>query len=162
MEKAIVKCIVNESNKNLRGSSMLDEKDRKILEMLRENARASYSEISRAMGISDVAVIKRIRKLEQLGIIKKYTIIIDPKKLGYNSISITGIDTEPEHIFSVLAFLKEREHVKYLALTSGDHSIMTVIWATDGEELARIHDEISRLPGVRRVCPAIILDVIKE
>ncbi len=141
---------------------MIDEKDKKILEILKGNARASYTEIARSLGISDVAVIKRIRKLEQAGIIKKYTIIVDPKKLGYNAVSITGVDVEPEHMFKVLSFLREKEYVKYLALTSGDHSIIAIIWAKDSNELARIHDEISSLPGVKRVCPAIILDVVKE
>jgi len=73
---------------------MIDEKDLKILEILRKNSRTPYSEIAKIVGISDVAVIKRIRKLEQLGLIRKYTIIIDPKKLGYNAVSITGIDVE--------------------------------------------------------------------
>ena len=39
---------------------------------------------------------------------------------------------------------------------------MAIIWARDGSELAKIHDEISKLPGVTKVCPSIILDVIKE
>lgn len=141
---------------------MLDEKDKKILKLLSENARISYREISRNIQISDVAVIKRIKKLEKLGVIKKYTIIIDPKKLGYNSVSITGIDIEPEHIFDVLSFLKNRDYVKYLALTAGDHSIVTIIWAKDRDELTNIHNEILHLPGVKRVCPAIILEVIKD
>ncbi|RLG82468.1 MAG: transcriptional regulator [Thermoprotei archaeon] len=141
---------------------MLDEKDKKILRLLENNSRAPYSEISRVVGISDVAVIKRIRKLEQLGVIKKYTVVVDFRKLGYNSVSVTGIDMEPEHIFNVISFLNGKDYVKYLALTSGDHSLIAVIWATDSEELARIHNEIAKLPGVKKVCPAIVLDVIKE
>lgn len=140
----------------------LDEKDKKILEILSENARATYSEIARAIGVSDVAVIKKIKKLEQLGVIKKYTVVLDPRKLGFNAVSITGVDVEPEHLFNVLSHLKDKEYVKFLALTSGDHSILVAVWAASGDELARIHEEISRLPGVKRVCPAILLDVVKE
>lgn len=141
---------------------MVNEKDKKILEMLKRNSRISYTEISRSIGISDVAVMKRLRRLEQLGIIKKYIIVIDPRKIGYHFISITGIDIEPEHIFDVLSLLKEKNYVKYLVLTSGDHSVIAIIWAANGEELARIHNEISHLAGVKKVCPAIVLDVIKE
>ncbi|HIQ03180.1 MAG TPA: Lrp/AsnC family transcriptional regulator [Desulfurococcales archaeon] len=141
---------------------MIDEKDKEILEILKSNSRISYSDIARMVGISDVAVIKRVKKLEQLGVIRRYTVILDPRKLGYNAISITGIDVDSEHIFKVISYLRERDYTKYIALTSGDHSVIVVIWATNNEELARIHDEISRLPGVKRVCPAIILDVIKE
>ncbi|MCD6488065.1 MAG: Lrp/AsnC family transcriptional regulator [Desulfurococcales archaeon] len=140
----------------------LDQKDLKILEILCRNARTTYSEIAKAIGVSDVAVIKRIKKLEQAGVIKKYTVILDPRKLGYKSVSITGINTEPEYLFSVLSYLKEKDYVKYIALTSGDHSIMTIIWARDGDEMARIHEEISKLPGVTKVCPSMVLEVLKE
>ena len=142
--------------------TIIDEKDMKIINLLLENGRISYSEIAKAIGLSDVAVIKRIRKLEQMGIIRKYTILIDPKKLGYKVVSITGIDVEPEYLFNILNTLKEKDYVKYLAITSGDHSIIAIIWAKDSDEVAKIHGEIAKMDGVKRVCPAIILDVIKE
>ena len=141
---------------------MLDEKDLRIVQILLERGRASYTDIARELGISDVAVIKRIRKLEQTGIIKGYRAVVDPKKLGYSAVSITGIDVEPEHLFTVINTLKNKEYVKYLALTTGDHSVMMVIWARNGSELGKIHREISKLDGVKRVCPAIILDVVKD
>ncbi len=140
----------------------LDEKDLKIIEMLQKNSRASYSEIAKAIGISDVATIKRVKRLERIGVIKRYTILVDPKKMGYSVISLTGIDVEPQNIFDVLMSLKSKEYVKFLALTSGDHSIMATIWSRDSQELARIHNEISSMPGVKRVCPAIIQEIIKE
>ncbi len=140
----------------------LDEKDLKIIDMLMKNGRIPYSEIAKALGLSDVAVIKRIRKLEKMGVIRKYTVLIDPKKLGYKVVSITGIDVEPEYMFNVLNKLKEKDFIKYLAITSGDHGLMAIIWARDSDEIARIHDEIVHMPGVKRVCPAIILDIVKE
>ena len=140
----------------------IDRRDLEILKILTKNARIPYSEIGRILGISDVAVIKRIKKLEQRGIIRGYTINIDPKKLGFNLISITGIDVEPEFLFTVIEKLKNLENVKYIAITSGDHAIMTIIWARNSEEITKLHDEISKLPGVKRVCPAVILDVIKD
>ncbi len=142
--------------------SGLDEKDIRILRILATNARTPYSEIAKEIGLSDVAVIKRIRKLEQMGIIKGYTIEIDPKKLGFNLVSMTGIDVEPQHLFEVVEKLRSMDNVRFVAITSGDHSIMTVIWARDSEELGKIHSEISKLPGVKRVCPAIVLEVLKD
>jgi len=140
----------------------LDEKDMKILRMLAQNGRISFSEMARSIGLSDVAVMKRVRKLEQKGVIKGYTVVVDPKKLGYNLVSITGIDVEPQSLFTVAETLKSWDSVKYLAITSGDHAIMTVIWARDSDDMARIHDSISKLPGVKRVCPAVILEVLKD
>lgn len=136
----------------------IDEKDRKILEILIQNARTSYTEIAKQIGLSDVAVIKRIKKLEELGVIKRYTVIIDPVKLGYKLVALVGIDTEPEHIFRIISELKKIDSVRYVALTSGDHDIMAVIWARDREELGEIHNKIMSMNGVKRVCPSIILE----
>ncbi len=142
--------------------AILDEKDLQILRILASNARASFAELGRALGMSDVAVMKRVRKLELQGVIVRYTVEVNPRKLGYNLVSMTGIDVEPQYLFEVLERLKSMDNVKFLAITSGDHSVMAVIWAKDSDELARIHRELSRTTGVKRVCPAVILDVIKD
>jgi len=140
----------------------LDERDRRILEELMRNARVSYTELAKKLGVSDVAVIKRVRRLEQMGVIKRYTIVVDPRALGYRVVSYTGIDVDPEHLIEVAEELKKKPYLRELSITSGDHDLMAVIWARDSDELRRIHEEISRLPGVRRICPAIILEVVKD
>ncbi len=140
----------------------LDEKDWQILKTLSRNARIPFAELARSLGLSDVAVLKRVKRLEQAGIIKGYTIHIDYSRLEYRLTSITGIDVEPEYLFTIAEKLKSMENVKYVAITSGDHSIMVKIIARDQEELMKMHEEISKMPGVRRVCPSIILEVLKD
>lgn len=140
----------------------LDEKDIKIIKMLRKNARTSLSEIGKNIGISDVAVLKRLRKLEKEGVISGYTVTLNPRKLGYNSVSMTGINVQPEHLFKLIVYLRDRPEVVYLAVTTGDHTIMAVIQARDADELARIHEELEKYPGVVSVRPAIIVEEIKN
>ncbi len=139
----------------------IDEKDQRILEELMKNSRISYSELAKIIGMSDVAVIKRIKKLEESGVIKQYTIVIDPSKLGYKLVSITGINIAPQEIFNVIEELKKIEAVKYLALTSGDHHLIAVIWARNQEELLDIHNRIMNIPGVEKIYPSILIDRIK-
>ncbi len=143
------------------GSDLVDERDLVIIEKLRRNARSSYGEIAKELGISDVAVMKRIRKLESQGVIKAYTIIADDKAVGYGATSITGIDVEPDHLFDVASALKEKPYAKYVAISSGDHQIIAIIKARNREELASYHSEISALPGVKRICPSMVLEVLK-
>ncbi len=139
----------------------LDEKDIKLLELLASNARTTYIDMARAIGISDVAVMKRVKRLESK-LIKRYTIVVDPRKLGFKIVSLTGIDIEPDKLFNILESLKNRNDVKGLWLTTGDHTLMAVIWARNENEIAKIHNDISMIPGVRRVCPAIILKTLKD
>lgn len=140
----------------------VDERDRIILDMLTKDARTPFTEIAKILGISETAVRKRVKSLEERGILKRYTVEVDPGKLGYNLVSITGVDTVPEKIFDVAQKLKEFNFVKSLHLTSGDHMIMAEIWARDGEDLADIiSNKIGRIEGVTKVCPAIILEKLK-
>uniref|UniRef100_A0A7J3XY38 Lrp/AsnC family transcriptional regulator n=1 Tax=Thermogladius calderae TaxID=1200300 RepID=A0A7J3XY38_9CREN len=141
---------------------MVDEIDLKIIGKLTENARATYSEIASEVGLSDVAVMKRIRKLEQEGVIRKYTVIVDPAKLGFSKVSLTGINVDPAKLFDVVEELKKRDYVKQLLVTSGDHSLIALIFARSSEEIMRIHDEISRIDGVLKVYPAIVSDIVKD
>ncbi|AFL95406.1 transcription regulator, AsnC family 4 [Thermococcus cleftensis] len=141
---------------------MLDERDRIIIEMLTKDARTPFTEIAKVLGISETAVRKRVKALEEAGVIKQYTVVVDPSKLGYNLVSLTGVDTLPEKIFDVAEKLKEFDFVREVYLTSGDHMIMAEVWAKDGEDLSDIiSNKIGRLDGVTKVCPAIILEKLK-
>lgn len=141
---------------------MLDERDKIIIEMLTKDARTPFTEIAKVLGISETAVRKRVKALEEAGVIKQYTVVVDPSKLGYNLVSITGVDTLPEKIFEVAQKLKEFDFVRTVYLTSGDHMIMAEIWARDGEDLSEIiSSKIGKIEGVTKVCPAIILERLK-
>src|SRR5688500_8671463 len=76
---------------------MLDHIDWKILKELQENARVSYAELGRKISLTTPAVIERIRKLEDAGIITAYRAEIDTAKIGlpivaFVRMSITGVD----------------------------------------------------------------------
>lgn len=141
---------------------MLDEIDLQIIKELMENARKPFREIAEKLQLSDVAVIKRVKKLESRGIIKKYALIVDPSSLGYAKVSYTGINVKPEKLFDVAAVVREKPYVKFLALTTGDHSMIAVIWAKDSEDLYRIHEELKSIDGVMNIYPAIIASILKE
>ncbi|MEM3913474.1 MAG: Lrp/AsnC family transcriptional regulator [Desulfurococcaceae archaeon] len=142
--------------------SSLDDVDRRIISELMKNARITYRELAKLLNLTDVAIIKRIRKLEQTKVVKKYTTIVDPNALGYSKISYTGINVKPEKLFDVVKTLKEKTYIKYLALTSGDHDVLAVIWASSASELEKIHEEIKNLDGVLSVYPMILSEVVKD
>ncbi len=140
---------------------MIDEKDRKIIEMLLKDGKLTYSEIARRMNLTEAAIRKRIRKLEEMGVIRGYRVEIDPRFLGYNSISIIGINTEPEDILTVANELKKKDWAKSVILTTGDHMILAEVWAKDNEELGEFIEEIYNMGKVKNVRPAIVLEYIK-
>ena len=143
-------------------SRALDEKDKTIVNILMANGRASFKEMAKTLGMSDVAVRKRVLKLESKGIILGYTAVVDPRALGFSVLALTGVDVEPGALLRVARELATKDYVKSAWITAGDHEIMLEIWAKDEEEMETIIREISEMPGVGRVCPAVITDRLKS
>jgi len=142
---------------------MIDEIDKKILEILQKNARMPYTQIAKKIGLSEGAIRKRIDALEKKGIIRKYVAVVDPRKIGYNSITLLGLDTEPTKLLDVANEVAKIEEAKNVYISAGDHMIMAEIWAKDGKELSEIlANKIAKIEGVKKICPAIILEKIKE
>ncbi len=140
----------------------MDERDLKILELLANNSRIPATKIARALAISDVAVKKRIQRLERDGVIKGYRLEVDPKKLGYNAVAYVGVNVSSESLLEVAHELAQRDDAVFVALASGDHDIMVELWAHDGGEMQAKLKAIKEIKGVENVYPAILLDVIKE
>ncbi|ACX72492.1 MAG: Lrp/AsnC family transcriptional regulator [Methanococci archaeon] len=140
----------------------MDEKDLKIIEILMKDGRRSYTDIARELGTSESSIRKRVKKLEEEGVIKGYTAIIDPSKIGYNVVALTGFDTEPDKFLNVAKELCKFEEVKKVFTSTGDHMIMTEIWAKDGKEFSDlIFNKIGKIEGIKKICPAIILEQMK-
>ena len=83
----------------------LDELDQKIIRLLIENARISYSDIGEETGISRVAVKARIQALEKRGVIEEYTTIINPQKISGAVSCYFEIETKPEYLAQVTDIL---------------------------------------------------------
>ena len=141
----------------------MDEKDKKIIEALRENSRTPFTEIAKRLKVSESTIRNRVQALENDGVIKKYTILVDPSKMGYNTVSIVGLDVEPSMFLEAAKSMAEIDKVQYVATSTGDHMIMSEIWTRDGRELSvLISEKIGKIKGVHRICPAIILEKLKE
>lgn len=143
-------------------SLIVDEIDMKILQMLEENGRKSFVDIAKKLRLSESTIRKRVLALQKRGVIKRFTIQVDPTKLGINTVAIVGVDVDPTKLLEAAQKLCEIEEVKYVATSTGDHMIMTEIWTRDGRELTRlISERIGRIEGVKKICPAIILERMK-
>lgn len=142
---------------------MLDEKDRKILEILKKDSRTAFTGIAKTLNVSEATVRKRVKNLEEKKVIVGYGTKIDESKLGYNTIAYVGLDVGPSQFLEAARKMTEIKEVKYVATSTGDHMIMTEIVTKDGKELMRIISEkIGKIKGVHKICPAIILEVLKD
>ena len=82
----------------------MDDLDRKIIELLQTNGRASNAQIAREVGVSEGTVRRRLRHLIQSEIIR-VSAIPDPEKIGYNTVALVGIQADPDKIDEVASNL---------------------------------------------------------
>jgi Lrp/AsnC family transcriptional regulator for asnA, asnC and gidA len=143
--------------------SSLDEIDTRILELLEEDARRSFTEMAEKLKVSESSIRKRVSALQKEGVIKKFTIKVDHAKLGLNTVAIVGIDVDSDKMLEIAQELCDFKEVKCVATSSGDHMIMLEVWAKNGKELNKlITEKIGKIDGVRQICPALILEKLKD
>jgi len=136
--------------------------EKRILSILEEDAKASYSEIADRADISKPTVRKYIRKLEEEGVIVGYSAEVDPKKLPGQSIALVGIDVESERYVEGTRALRDLPEVESLYTSSGDHMLMAEVRAEDGDKLGDvIHDEILTIAGVSAAHPSFLQERLK-
>ncbi len=132
-----------------------------LLELLKKNSRASFVELAKKLGVTETAVRKKVKKLEKDKVIRRYTLELDPKKLGFQIHALIGVDTRPECFISALEKLKKMKKVASLYSSSGDHMILVECFFENSEELTRFVRAIEAMNGVTKTCPALILEKIK-
>ena len=143
----------------------MDELNKKILMVLQEDARLSYTKIAKRVGTSTATVSERVRKLQESDIIKGYSVVLNSSKIGITTL-IAIICVKPSfsaaEIGETVAELKETCCVHNI---TGDFDLIVSFKCfslTEREEYASIIDKINRIDGIERVNTYMVLNTIKE
>ena len=127
----------------------LDELDQKIIQLLIENARISYSDIGKETGISRVAVKARIQALEKKGVIEEYTTIINPQKISGAVSCYFEIEIKPDHLSQVADILLKNDTVTQIYRVTGRDKLHIHAVASSSDEMEHfLYTVIDTLPGV--------------
>jgi len=143
----------------------LDSLDWNILQALQENAKQTYTEIGRRLGVAHSTVYDRIRKMEEKGVIQKYTTVVDLEKVGVKYITaIMTVFTDPKESENVAKKLSESKEVLEVSTSlSEELSIIAKVVAKDQDKLhSFIAQKVAPLPGVLRIRTSIITRKYKE
>ena len=134
----------------------LDDIDETILSYLHENGRESLDEIAGKMNLSDQEVRERVERMEEEGVITKYTVLTDPTKLGYISVAF-GISTDPNRTDETAQKLKDHENVYKLWIVSGKHNIIVHASFRDIQDFqAFSHDTLHEIDGITEYESSIV------
>jgi Lrp/AsnC family leucine-responsive transcriptional regulator len=141
----------------------LDEIDLKILKMLQENGRMKRNEIAQATGLSVPSVSERMKKLEDAGIIKGYTAILDSKKLGKDitAFVFVSIDSSKNYPLFIERVMDVDEILECHSIT-GEGSHLLKVKTENTSTLEKLLARIQSWPGVTGTRTNIVLSTIKE
>ena len=137
---------------------ILDEIDKKIINILKINARESASSIAESINLSIPATSDRIKKLEDSKIIKGYYADIDSRKIGLNlSALITIISESSSNYGKIIKFANQSEEIVECYATTGRGSHILIIETENTESLEKLLRKIQSWPNVIRTETQIIL-----
>lgn len=125
----------------------LDSLDKKILQLIADDARIPFLEVARVCNVSGAAIHQRIQKLTNLGILKGSQFIIDPEKIGYETCAYVGLFLkDPEKFDEVAEALEKIPEVVECHYTTGSFDMFIKIYAINNHHLLNIiHDKLQPL-----------------
>jgi DNA-binding Lrp family transcriptional regulator len=135
----------------------MDEMDLYIINKMTEDARVSFRKIAKELSVSPDTIITRYKKLQSEGIIRGSTVIIDPKKIGYNCMTVFMIKasstrilvTEPDYNTKhILTELIKMKNIILATKTVGDHDLLAIGVIKNFKHLMEAGTEIAKIAGV--------------
>jgi DNA-binding Lrp family transcriptional regulator len=135
----------------------LNERDRQLIALLRENARQSTAELARRLGVSRSTVQSRLERLEHAGVIAGYTVRLGDEFLRGQVAAFVLIEVAPKRSQTVTRQLERRAEVQRLQSVSGNVDLIAEVRAASVADLDATIDDIGAIDGVERTTSLIVL-----
>ncbi|WP_027814801.1 Lrp/AsnC family transcriptional regulator [Paraburkholderia bannensis] len=143
----------------------LDPIDLRLLAALQEHGRASNLELAAAVKLSPAQTLRRHRRLEELGVIKRYEARLDPQALGFGVVAFIQVTMERGHMRELVKFkelIATLPQVQECYSVTGDIDYVLKVVARDLKALSEfLLDTLMRAPGVSSVHSIVCLDELK-
>ena len=138
----------------------LDKLDFQIIQEMMDSANISYAELGKKLFVSAGTIHVRIKKLQDMGIVKGTKMHVDHKVLGYDVIAFIGIYLEKSSLYdSVARELKKIPEIVRLNYTTGNYSMFAEVVCKDiGQLKFVLHDELQKIKGIERTDTIISLE----
>ena len=141
----------------------IDHIDLHLLSLLQEHGRASQQELAHAVGLSGPAVGDRLRKLEEAEVIRHFSVVLDPKKLGRDVTAFMAVGINgSQHYPGFLERVAGHPEVLECHSVTGQGSHLLKVRTESTSSLERLLAEIQAWPGVQWTQTSIVLSTIKE
>ncbi|MFA9452304.1 MAG: Lrp/AsnC family transcriptional regulator [Candidatus Aminicenantaceae bacterium] len=141
---------------------MADELDRKIIQALNRNARRSYREIAKEVGISVTAVIHRVKKLQESGAIKGYIPVVNQEHFGLSLSAVIALRISRGKLLDIQQKIAEDPRIAAVYDVTGEWDSVVIGYFRDRHDLNDFIKGLLSLENVDRSITHIVLNVVKE
>lgn len=141
----------------------IDRIDTQLLQLLQRQGRISQHDLAQEVGLSPPAVGERLRKLEERGLIRQFTAVVDPKKLGLDVTAFIAVGINGSRFFPAFREkVEERPEILECHSVTGQGSHLLKIRIRDTSALEELLAEIQSWPGVQWTTTSLVLSTLKE
>jgi len=141
----------------------VDAVDQKIVKMLSEDSRVSLQTIAKEVGLSISGTRRRIQSLMKSGVIRRYSIDVDPRKIGFSVVAFVAVEVDSRGTDHLVRELAKRHEVCEIHRITGDHSLLLKVRARDVDHLNRfVEDRVRGSLSVRGVRTILAMETMKE
>jgi Lrp/AsnC family transcriptional regulator, leucine-responsive regulatory protein len=144
----------------------LDAMDRAILTQLQQEGRLSNQELAQRVHLSPSACLRRVKALEEAGVIERYVALLNPRTVGRHGTSWTIINlesTQPRHLEAFEQAARDTPDILDCYYVAGTNDYLVRFMVRDAADLERLHAEVlPRLPGVLRSNSMLVLRTVKK
>ena len=141
---------------------MLDEIDKKIIKVLQDDARTSLRKISELVKVSLGTVSNRVKKMEKNGVIKGYSVILDPDQIGWELNVVIGLRIQKGRLIEIQEKIAKDSRVHGVYDVTGDFDSMVIARAKNRRDLDDLSKNVLSIDGVERSITHLVLNTVKE
>lgn len=141
---------------------MLDEIDKRIIRVLEKDARTSLRKISKRVDVSLGTVSNRVKKMEKNGVIKGYSVILNPEEIGWELNVVIGLRIQKGRLIEIQEKIAKDSRVYGVYDVTGDFDSMVIARAKNRKDLDDLSKNVLSIDGVERSVTHLVLNTVKE
>ncbi len=143
----------------MQANIQIDDMDARILSAMSGDSRRSYAEVGTEVGLSTAAVHERVRKMLERGVIRHFSISVDPQQVGLSFTAFVAIRIDSDaHCRRVAPALRDIPEVQELHSVAGEYDFLAKIRTTHARALEDVLYRIKAIPGVARTTSTVVLN----
>ena len=138
----------------------MDQIDVNIIRVLQKDARTSSAAIAKNCGVSTDTISKRVKKMKKTGIIRRTTVLLNPRSFGHDCIASLGVDVEFPYVRDVVQFIGKLPDVIFCTPAIWKYNVFVIAFLRNVGKLSQLKESIEGHPRVSNVTTSIWVDEI--